>query len=157
MHKNNNTVANIFLNMAERLHQDGANPFRIRAYRRASATLSGLKEDIAVVAQRGDLDSLPGIGKDLSGKIREYLQSGTIRAYEDLNSPLPDFTKQWLQLPGFSEPIVNDLYFRLGIQSLDDLEVLTSSHLLRTRPGITATTEELLTAIQAIRECASTD
>jgi DNA polymerase (family 10) len=157
MHQHNNTVANIFLTMAERLHQDGANPFRIRAYRRASATLSGLNEDIAIVAQRGDLDSLPGIGKDLSSKIREYLQSGTIRAYEDLNNPLPAFTKQWLQLPGFSEPIVNDLYFRLGIQSLDDLEALASSHLLRTRPGITATTEELLTAIQSLRECASTD
>lgn len=157
MHQHNNTVANIFLNMAERLHQDGANPFRIRAYRRASATLSDLNEDIAIVAQRGDLDSLPGIGKDLSAKIREYLQSGTIRAYEDLNNPLPEFTKQWLQLPGFSEPIVNDLYFRLGIQSLDDLEALASSHLLRTRPGITATTEELLTAIQSLRECAPSD
>lgn len=157
MYQNNNTIANIFLTMAERLQKDGANPFRIRAYRRASATLSGLDEDIASIAQRGDVDSLPGIGKDLSAKIREYLTTGTIRAYEDLSTPLPEFAKQWLQLPGFSEPIVNDLYFRLGIRSLDDLEALASSHLLRTRPGITAPTEELLSAIQSIRDFAPTD
>ena len=34
---------------------------------------------------------------------------------------------------------------------LDDLEALASSHLLRTRPGITAPTEELLEAIQSLR------
>jgi len=44
------------------------------------------------------------------------------------------------------------LYFRLGIRSLDDLEVLARSHLLRTRPGMTGTTEELLAAIQTLRE-----
>jgi len=157
IHPHNNAIANIFLTMAERLQQEGANPFRVRAYRRASNTLSELDEDIALLAQRGDLDTLPGIGKDLSAKIQEYLRTGTIRAYEERSAPLPDFAKHWLQLPGFSEPIVNDLYFRLGIRSLEDLEALASSHLLRTRPGITATTEELLSAIQSLREFTPTD
>jgi len=157
MHQTNNAIANIFLTMAERLQQDGANPYRVRAYRRASATLGSLQEDIAKIAERGDVDALPGIGKDLSAKIREYLHTGSIRAYHDLRTPLPECAKSWLQLPGFSEPIVNDLYFRLGIRSLDDLEALASSHLLRTRPGIATTTEELLMAIRRLRECESRD
>ena len=152
MHHTNNIIANIFLTMAERLQQDGANPYRVRAYRRASTTLSHLDEDIALIRQRGDVALLPGIGKDLSAKIQEYLDTGTIRAYEELSTPLPEFTKTWFRLPGFSEPLVNDLYFRLGIRSLDDLETLASSHLLRTRPGMTTTTEELLSAIRALRE-----
>ena len=151
-HQTNITIANLFLTMAELLQKEEANPYRVRAYRRASATLAGLDEDIASIVQRGDVDSLPGIGKDLGGKIREYLDTGTIRAYEDLSTPLPEFTKQWLALPGFSEPIIHDLYFRLGIHSLEDLEALASSHLLRTRPGITATTEELLDAIRSLRD-----
>ena len=151
MYQTNITLANIFLTMAEILQKEEANPFRIRAYRRAASTLAGLNEDIEDVARRGDMNTLAHIGKDLAGKIQEYLDTGTIRAYDDLKSPLPSFTKQWLQLPGFSEPIVNDLYFRLGIRSLDDLEALVSSHLLRTRPGIPATTEELLEAIRLLR------
>lgn len=157
MPRTNITIANIFLTMAERLQNDGANPYRVRAYRRAAATLADLKEDIALVDQRGDVGTLPGIGKDLRAKIQEYLTTGTIRAYEELSTPLPEFTHQWLQLPGFSEPIVNDLYFRLGIRSLDDLEALASSHLLRTRPGITTTTEELLNAIRSLRDSALHD
>ena len=152
MQQTNITLANLFLTMAELLQKEEANPFRIRAYRRAAFTLAGLDEGIENIAQRGDMDTLAHIGKDLARKIQEYLDTGTIRTYEDLKSPLPAFTEQWLQLPGFSEPIVNDLYFRLGIRSLDDLEALVSSHLLRTRPGIPATTEELLEAIRLLRE-----
>ena len=152
MYKTNIALANLFLTMAELLRKEEANPFRVQAYRRAASTLAGLDEDIEDIAQRGDIDTLAHIGKDLAGKIREYLDSGTIRAYEDLKSPLPTFTEQWLQLPSFSEPIVNDLYFRLGIRSLDDLEALVSTHLLRTRPGISATTEELLEAIRLLRK-----
>lgn len=143
--------------MAELLQKEEANPYRVRAYRRASATLAGLDEDIATIVQRGDVDSLPGIGKDLGGKIKEYLDTGSIRAYDELSTPLPEFTKHWLALPGFSEPIIHDLYFRLGIHSLDDLEALASSHLLRTRPGITGTTDELLKAIRSLREKSTTD
>ena len=151
MQQTNITLANLFLTMAELLRKEEANPFRVRAYQRAASTLARLDEDIEDIAQRGDMDTLAHIGKDLARKIQEYLDTGTIRAYEDLKSPLPTSTKQWLQLPGFSEPIVNDLYFRLGIRSLDDLEALASSHLLRTRPGIPATTEELLEAIRLLR------
>jgi len=152
MHQTNITLANLFLTMAELLKKEEANPFRIRAYQRAASTLAGLDEDIEDIAQRGDINTLANIGKDLAGMIREYLNTNTIRAYEDLKSPLPSFTEHWLQLPGLSEPIVNDLYFRLGIRSLDDLETLVSSHLLRTRPGMPAKTEELLEAIRLLRE-----
>ena len=138
--------------MDELLRKEDANTFRVRAYQRAASTLASLDENIEDIARQGDMAKLEHIGKDLAGKIQEYLNTGTIRAYEDLKSPLPTFTKQWLQIPGFSEPIVNDLYFRLGIRSLNDLEALVSSHLLRTRPGIPATTEELLEAIRLLRE-----
>ena len=152
MYQTNITLANLFLTMAELLQKEKANPFRVRAYRRAAFTLARLDEAIEDIAQRGDIETLENIGKDLAGKIREYLDTNTIRAYEDLKSPLPTFTQQWLQLPGFSEPLVNDLYFRLGIRSLDDLETIVSSHLLRTRPGIPAKTEEILEAIRLLRK-----
>ena len=151
-HDSNNTLANLFLSMAELLRKHEANPHRIRAYQRAADTIANLESPIAELAQAGDLRTLPGIGKDLAAKIREYVETGAIKAYEELTTPLPPAIREWNELPGFSDPIVHDLYYRLGIRTLDDLETLARSHMLRTRPGVSATADELLTAIQRLRE-----
>ena len=148
----NNTLANLFLSMAELLKRNGENPYRIRAYRRAADTIANLESPIADVAQAGELRTLPGIGKDLEAKIREFVETGAIKAYEELKTPLPPAIHDWIDLPGFSDPIVHDLYYRLGIRTLDDLETLARSHMLRTRPGVRVTADELLSAIQRLRE-----
>lgn len=148
----NHQLANLLITMGELLSTQGANPHRVRAYKRAAETIAQLNEDVTAIANRGDLQELPGIGKDLSTKIVEFIQTGTIRSYQELTTPLPEHVQSWVELPGFTEPIVNDLYFRLGIQTLDDLESLVRSHILRTRPGMTTTTEELLAAVHSLRQ-----
>jgi DNA polymerase (family 10) len=126
----------------------GINPHRIKAYRRAAATIASLSEDIGVVAARGELQQLSGIGRELSAKIEEFLRTGTIRAYEELTRPLPSEVRRWCHLPGFSEPLVQQLYHRLGIQTIQDLETLVRSHFLRTLPGVTITEEAVLEALR---------
>ena len=91
---------------------------------------------------------LEGIGKDLAGKIREFLETGKIRTYEELKTPLPPEVKGWANLPGLHDSLVRYLYARLGIRTLDDLEQLVSSHLLRTIPEFTGSEDELLQAIR---------
>ena len=156
-HDSNNMLANLFLSMAELLKNNGENPYRIRAYKRAADTIANLESPIAELAQAGDLQTLPGIGKDLAAKIHEYVETGAIKAYEELTTPLPPAIRQWIVLPGLSDPIVHDLYYRLGIRTLDDLETLARSHLLRTRPGVSVTADELLAAIQRLREQSRSD
>ena len=156
-HDSNNALANIFLSMAELLKQRGENAYRIRAYKRAADTIANLESPIAELARAGDLQTLTGIGKDLAAKIQEYVETGSIRAYEELKTPLPPAIRQWLMLPGLSDPIVHDLYYRLGIRTLDDLETLARSHMLRTRPGVGVTADELLAAIQRLRERSTSD
>lgn len=156
-HDSNNVLANLFLSMAELLKNNGENPYRIRAYQRAADTIANLESPIAELALAGDLQTLPGIGKDLAAKIQEYVETGAIKAYEELTTPLPPAIRQWTVLPGLSDPIVHDLYYRLGIRTLDDLEMLARSHMLRTRPGGSVTTDELLAAIQRLREDSSRD
>lgn len=141
-------LAAIFTSMAGLLASRNENPFKVRAYRRAAETLRNLSEELSDVIQRGELQTLPGIGKDLAKKIEEYLSTGRIRAYDELRMPLPDMAREWLMLPGFSEPIVHDLFFRLGMRSWDDLEALARSHLLETLPGFSGRSEEVVHAIQ---------
>ncbi len=144
----NHRLAGIFASMAGLLAAKGDNPYRVKAYRRAGETLRGLSEDVSLIAQRGELQSIDGIGKDLALKIQEFIQTGHIRAYDELRTPLPDEVKEWVTLPGFSEPVVHDLVFRLGIQTWEDLEMLVRSHLLRTLPGFHGSSEEVLEAIR---------
>lgn len=148
MPTHNEQLAQVFQSIATLLASQRANPYRIRAYRRAADSILALEEDVALVAQRHELEDIDGIGKDLAGKIREFLETGMIRTYEELKTPLPPDVKSWARLPGLHDALVNYLYVRLGIRTLDDLEQLVSSHLLRTVPGFTGSEEELLQAIR---------
>ena len=138
--------------MAERLATQRANPYRVRAYRKAADTIEALEEDIADVATRQALEDLEGVGKDLAEKIEEFLKTGTIQTYEALRTPLPDAVKAWTQFPGLSESLVAYLYTRLHITTLTDLERLVRSHMLRTVPGFSGSEERLLEAITASQQ-----
>jgi DNA polymerase (family 10) len=138
----------IFFSMAGILASRGENPYKVKAYRRAADSLKNLQEDVTGLAERGELQTIPGIGKDLSAKIQEFLLTGRIRAYEELKTPLPEAVRDWVNLPGFSEPIVHDLYFRLGITTWEDLETLAHTHLLQTLPGLEVYGDEILAEIQ---------
>jgi DNA polymerase (family 10) len=150
--QHNQQVATIFRSMAERLAAQRANPYRVRAYRKAADTIEALEEDIADIAARQTLEDIEGIGKDLADKIKEFLKTGTIQTYEALRTPLPEAVKAWTQFPGLSESLVAYLYTRLCITTLTDLEQLVRSHLLRTVPGFSGSEERLLEAILASQQ-----
>ncbi|MEK6786921.1 MAG: histidinol-phosphatase [Nitrospirota bacterium] len=148
MKENNQQLATIFRSMADLLSAQRANPYRVRAYRRAADALLAIDEDVTALVERQGLEEIDGIGADLAKKIEEFLETGTIRAYEELKTPLPVEVKSWASLPGLSESLVTYLYFRLGIRTLDDLDQITRSHLLRTLPSFSGSEERLLQAVQ---------
>jgi DNA polymerase (family 10) len=148
MHENNQRLATLFRSMADLLSSQRANPYRVRAYRRAADALLAIDEDVAILAERQELEDIDGVGTDLAKKIEEFLETGTIRAYEELQTPLPTEVRNWATLPGLSESLVAYLYFRLGIRTLPDLDQLIRSHLLRTLPSFSGSEERLLQAVQ---------
>jgi DNA polymerase (family X) len=145
--QNNQQIATLFRSIADLLAAQRANPYRVRAYRRGADSLLRLKEDVAEVASRKQLEDINGIGKDLSEKIEEFLRTGKIHTLETLKTPLPEQIKEWAQLPGLSESLVTYLYRRLNIQTVPDLQRLVRSHMLRTVPGFSGSEELLLQAI----------
>ena len=154
MKENNQRLAGLFRSMADLLSSQRANPYRVRAYRRAADALLAIDEDVATLAERQELEDIDGIGTDLAKKIEEFLETGTIRAYEELQTPLPEEVRNWATLPGLSESLVAYVYFRLGIRTLPDLDQLIQSHLLRTLPSFSGSEEHLLQAVrQRIHDC----
>ncbi|MCK4988122.1 MAG: DNA polymerase III, partial [Desulfobacterales bacterium] len=93
-------IAAIFNEIADFLEIEGENPFRIRAYRNAAHTLSGLGTELKDrVAANEDLTKLPGIGKELAAKIHEILETGTAKALIKLQQRIPKTVIEMLKLP----------------------------------------------------------
>lgn len=150
---NNDQIAEIFDTIGHLLEFQGENPFRIRAYRRAALNLRALTDDLAEVAQRGALEELPGIGKDLAAKIQELLTTGRLAYFETLSRRVPKALITLVSVPGIGPKKAQLLYRRLGIASLDQLEAMARAHQLRALPGMDAKTEEnILRGVAVVKQ-----
>jgi len=114
----NQDIAAIFDEIADLLELQQANPFRIRAYRRAAQTVRAQPHELAErVAAGAPLQKLPGIGKDLEAKILEILGTGRCKALEALKRKVPEGLEELLHLPGLGPARVRLLREELGVTS----------------------------------------
>lgn len=143
----NTEIAQRFQRLADLLEIEGANPFRVRAYRNAARTIEGLPHSVAaMVADGADLTELPGIGKDLAGKIREIVESGHLALLDQVSTHLPGQLAELAAIPGLGPKRVKALYDALGITSVKELEQAARAGNIRRLPGFGAKSEENLLA-----------
>lgn len=132
----NADVARVFARIATMLELDGANVFRVRAYREAARVVESLAEPVArLAAEEGALEELPGIGKDLAGKIREILASGSTGVYDQLLKKYPLPLVQLTELQGLGAKRVRQMHDALGIRDRATLEAAAKAGKLRDLPG----------------------
>lgn len=147
----NREIAGIFNDIADLLEIKGENPFRIRAYRRAALNIESLTKDVGETP-KDELLKIPGIGKDLAGKIEEFVKTGKMQAYEDLKQEVPGGLSTLLSVPGLGPKTAKLLYDKLKIKNLKDLERFARGHKLSSLPGIKGKTEEnILKGIEMLR------
>lgn len=145
MSVHNADIAACFEEMADLLDIEGANPFRIRAYRNAAHTLLDLSQDVAVMIEKGeDLTALPGIGADLAEKIKEFVSTGTAAVLEEHRKTVPPTLRELLRIPGLGPKRVHTLYHRLGIRTRDELRQAAEDGRVRSLHGFGETTERHL-------------
>lgn len=132
----NADIADVFEAIAEILETQRANPFRIRAYRNGARTVRALEEEVRdLIAEGKDLTELPGIGKDLAGKLQEIVATGSCATLETLRSEVPPGLVELLRIPGLGPKRVNALYYEAGIQSPAQLLQAAKSGRLHQLPG----------------------
>jgi DNA polymerase (family 10) len=118
----NEAIAQQFEEIAELLDLQGANPFRVRAYRNAARMISRHGSSmIELVKKDEDLTELPGIGEDLAGKIAECVKTGTMTQLKQLRRKVPAFLVELLKIPRVGPKRANLLWRRLKIRSLAEL------------------------------------
>lgn len=125
----NQQIAALFEELADLLEIQGANAFRVRAYRNAARTLEGLAVSAAeIVATPGQsLQELEGIGKDLAGKIETIVQTGALPQLDELRQQVPAGVAQMLRIPGLGPKKVAALFHELGVTTLIDLKAASES------------------------------
>ena len=136
----NQDVAARLREAADILDQQGANPFRIRAYRRAAETITHLEEDLAVILELGGneaLVALPNIGRGIATAIAEMLATGRWAQLERLRGSL-DPVKRLQAVPGIGPRLARRIHDKLDIDTLEGLELAAHDGRLESLEGVGA-------------------
>jgi DNA polymerase (family 10) len=141
----NTDIGEIFNQFADLLEIDGANPFRVRAYRNAARMIASLPESVAdMVGQGKDLTEMPGIGKDLAQKIEEIVKTGTLSQLREIEAQIPPQLRTLMKMPGLGPKRVQLLYANLGITTLDELRAAAEKNKISALRGFGKKTEEMI-------------
>jgi len=141
----NADIAAIFEEIADLLEIEGANPFRVRAYRNAAREIEALGVSAAeLVAKSEDLTELPGIGEDLAAKIREIVETGSCKALDKLRHELPPTITELLKIPGLGPKRVRALYDHLKVKTVEQLAKAAQAGKIHELAGFGAKTEQAI-------------
>lgn len=117
-------VADRLDEVAQILEEQGANPFRVRAYRHAADTLRTLPEPVSELVEQGSteaLEALPGIGHSLARSIRDVVVTGRLPMLERLRGDA-DPIELLTTVPGIGRLTAERLHHDLDIETLEELE-----------------------------------
>ncbi len=134
----NQKVADKLREAAALLHQQGANPFRVSAYRRAAETIAGLRRDLREIVREEGIDGLtelPGIGRGIAAAIDQILRTGRWSQLERLRGTL-DPVQLFQTVPGIGPELANRIHGALQVDTLEALELAAHEGRLEQVPGI---------------------
>lgn len=89
----NKDIASLLNRIADLLDAKRENPFRVRSYRAAAASVSSVRQSLAnLVREEGPegLSGLKGVGEKLAGLIQEYVEKGSVELLQDLEKEVPE-------------------------------------------------------------------
>ncbi len=118
----NSQVADLLRRFAGALALEGADRFKIKAYRRAADSIESLTEEVAdLVANGADLKQIPGVGKALSRTIEEIVNEGKMVQLDKSLSKLSPELVELATRPSLDPKIVTRIYKKLNIANLKAL------------------------------------
>jgi DNA polymerase (family 10) len=145
---NNEAIAERFTRLAELMEIRGDDAFRIRSYRNAAEVIETWPTPLKKIADEEGvkgLQMLPSVGKAISGKIIELLESGTFEAWEKLIIETPETTLDLLRVGGIGLKTASTLHQKFKIASLDDLKRFVAGGGLEMVDGIGEKSAERIT------------
>ncbi len=139
----NSDVVEIFNEVADLLEIEGANRFRVRAYREAARTISTMSRSVADMVEEGeDLTEFSGIGEDLAGKIEEIVRTGDLKQLEELEQRTPPELARLLDIAGLGPKRVQKIHEELGVTTMEELKEAAEAGRINQLHGLGEKTEQ---------------
>ena len=140
----NRQASRLVFSVASLLESLGANPYRVRAYRRAAVGMARLPVQAGrFLDDAGEL-TLPWLGPRLRRKLGELLRRGTMQFYENLLDELPAPVRELLSVPGVGPVTAARLIQLLDVRSVAALAAAARDGRLQTLRGIGMVREQQL-------------
>jgi DNA polymerase (family 10) len=154
MTRANEDIAALLREYSDLLLITGGDAFRARIYERAARAVAGQSADVGQL-DAAALRQIPGVGKSIAEKIAEYLETGTIRAVEELRADIPAGVRELTRIPALGPKRAMQLYRDLRISSVDELTAAIKDGRLRDLKGFGPKSEDrLLHGIEIMEQAA---
>jgi len=128
--------------VASLLEARGANPYRVRAYRRAAGRLLRMSEDASMhLDERGEL-ALPGLGQRLRRKLGELVRTGHLSFHDELIAAEPRPVRMLMRVPGIGPKTADRLIGETGVRGLKSLAAAARRGRLQRLRGIGVAREQ---------------
>lgn len=135
----NKRIAEIFSEIGEMIElEDEKRIFEVRAYKKASLTLENMQEDVGDILNKEGMKGLmelPGIGKSLAEKIKEFIETGKIKKYDDYKKKYPIDLGSLTRIQGLGAKRAFRLYKELGVKDIESLRSVLKKHKIRELQG----------------------
>jgi putative hydrolase len=133
----NADVADRLEELATLVEQQGGSGYRVRAYRRAAASVRHASEPVSDVLHESGIDGLkamPGVGESIARAIRDLVAHGRLAMLDRVRGE-GDPVKVLASVPGIGPVLADRLHHDFGIETLEELETAAHEGRLR-RAGI---------------------
>ena len=145
-------ISQILEEIGMMLELKGENPFKVKAYYNGARIIELMEEDILQLAEEGRLHEIKGIGKALEDKISEFVETGNLAYYQELKKELPVGLMSLLQIPGLGSKKVRELYQKLDIKSIGELQDACNENRLLDLKGFGEKTQnKILESIESMK------
>ena len=152
----NSAIAATLGRIADLLEFKEENPFRVRSYRFAADIIADYPEQLAEVARRGGaqaLQEIPGVGKAISGKILELVETGGSTFYQELTQEVPESVLELTQVQGIGPKTAHMLFNEFGVTSLATFEAFAEGGGLRLVRGLgDKSRQRILASVKRLRQ-----
>jgi len=149
-------VAEILVEIGLLLELKGENPFKTRAYGNAARAMENLAEPLEKIVAEDRLGEVKGIGEGIGKKIKELVETGKLKYYEELKASIPAGLLEMLEIPGVGPKKIKTLHDKLGIKSIAELEAACKTGTVAELDGFgEKTAQNILEGIERRRTYAS--
>ena len=138
------TIAEVLEKIATLLELKDENPFKIRAYTNAARSLETWGGNVADLHDEETLEKIPGIGKAIAAKIKELVENGSLKFFDELRAEFPADILELFSLPGLGAKKIKALHGKLQVSSIAQLHEACVAGRVAELPGFGKTTQEKL-------------